>query len=257
MTVHIERPSGRELELALAMLEPWRRVTRPTFEGLERVPDEGPLLFVGNHTLFGVLDVPLFFGELYQRKGIFLRALADHAHYRLPVWRDLLTRFGAVDGTRENCAALMRAGEPILVFPGGGREVAKRKGERYQLIWKERLGFARLAIAHRCTIVPFAATGVEGMFDIVLDANDFLATPIGKAYQRLGLRADIVPPLVRAAGSTLLPRPAQLHFQIGAPIRAAEHGGDPDDTAAAKALRDVVRAAVRSGIDDLLDRYPE
>jgi hypothetical protein len=34
----------------------------------------------------------------------------------------------------------------VLVYPGGGREVAKRKGEKYQLLWKERVGFARLAI---------------------------------------------------------------------------------------------------------------
>ena len=37
----------------------------------------------------------------------------------------------------------MERGEAILVFPGGGREVMKRKDEDYVLIWKERLGFVR------------------------------------------------------------------------------------------------------------------
>ena len=45
-------------------------------------------------------------------------------------WRDFLAGFGAVDGTRENCAALMREGESILVYPGGAREVFKRKSEK-------------------------------------------------------------------------------------------------------------------------------
>ena len=239
------------------MLGPWRKLTRPTFEGLELVPDDRPLLFVGNHTLFGLLDVPLLIAQLYQEKGIFLRALGDHAHFKIPVWRDLLTRFGTVDGTRENCAALMSAGESVLVFPGGGREVAKRKGEKYQLIWKERLGFARLAIAHGCTVVPFAATGVEEMFDIVLDADDFLASPIGKAFQKLGMRADIVPPIVRGVGPTPLPRRAQIHFEVRAPVRAADFGGDPADTEAAQGLRDTVHASVQAGIDGLLARYPD
>nr|HMS80226.1 hypothetical protein [Burkholderiaceae bacterium] len=35
----------------------------------------------------------------------------------------------------------MRAGESVLVFPGGGREVFKHKGERYHLIWKNRPGY--------------------------------------------------------------------------------------------------------------------
>lgn len=45
-------------------------------------------------------------------------------------------------GTPENCAALMQAGQSILVFPGGGREVMRRKGEAYRLIWKRCRGGA-------------------------------------------------------------------------------------------------------------------
>ncbi len=41
----------------------------------------------------------------------------------------------------------MRRGELVMVFPGGAREVNKRKNERYKLV-ENRLGFARLAIQH-------------------------------------------------------------------------------------------------------------
>jgi len=49
----------------------------------------------------------------------------------------------------------------VLVFPGGAPEVNKRRGEKYQLMWKERIGFARLAIQYSYPIVPFAAVGAE------------------------------------------------------------------------------------------------
>jgi hypothetical protein len=40
----------------------------------------------------------------------------------------------------------MRDHQTILVFPSGSREVFKRRGQQYQLLWRERMGFARLAI---------------------------------------------------------------------------------------------------------------
>src|SRR5690606_34893851 len=117
--------------------------------------------------LYGVLDAPLLVERIYRQTRRFPRPLADHMHYAVPVWRDFLHRFGAVDGTRDNCDALMQAGQSVLVFPGGGREVAKRKGEAYELIWKERLGFVRMAIRHGYSITPFGAVGAEECYSIL------------------------------------------------------------------------------------------
>lgn len=240
------------MDLILRLLEPWRRLACPHFQGIDEIPADRPLLFVGNHTLYGVLDIPLMFAELYTRRGIFLRSLGDHAHFKVPLWGDLLQRFGAVDGTRENCARLMEAGESILVYPGGGREVAKRKGEQYKLVWKERLGFARMAIAHACTIVPFAAVGVEHAYDIILDADEIMATPVGKVLARLGVRSDIVMPIATGIGPTPLPRPERLYFHFGPAIRTAHLGRDASEEAC-RALRDQVKAEVEAGIASLLD----
>src|SRR4051812_38211805 len=113
------QPSPSQGAFALALLEPWRRIVRPVFVGLETIPAERPLLFGGNHTLYGVLDIPCMFAELYRRRGIFLRGLGDHVLFKVTPCREPLHHFGAVDGTREHCAALMAAGEAVLVFPGG------------------------------------------------------------------------------------------------------------------------------------------
>ncbi len=233
----------------MALLEPWRKLVAPKFLGFERIPDERPLLFVGNHTLYGVLDIGFLWRELWQKKQIFLRGLADHAHFKIPFWRDMLAHWGAVDGTRENCAALMEAGETILVFPGGAREVAKRRGEEYRLIWKERLGFARMAILHQCTIVPFASVGVDDAFEIVLDANDLLASPLGGLLRKLNVREDFIPPLARGLGPMMLPRAERFYFEILPPI---ETRGLEQTDEAARLLRDRTRDAIQAGLDNLL-----
>jgi 1-acyl-sn-glycerol-3-phosphate acyltransferase len=127
------RPTADEMAAARVLLEPWRLLTSPLFFGVERVPTDQPFLLVGNHTLMGVLDIPLMLLGLHERTGVIVRSLGDHLHFQVPLWRDVLTRFGTVDGTRETCEALMRAGESILVFPGGGREVFKHKaGSRHK-----------------------------------------------------------------------------------------------------------------------------
>ncbi len=238
---------------ALALLEPWRRLTSPVFLGLDHIPEhERPLLFVGNHTVWGLLDTPLLFAELFQKKGIFLRALGDHAHFKIPVWGQLLRGLGVVDGTRASCDRLMRAGEAILVFPGGGREVAKRKGEKYKLIWKERIGFARMALRHRCTIVPFAAVGAEDALDVVADSGDLMASPIGRLLETLRFRVEVVPPLVKGVGPTPLPRPERFYFTFRPPIATGPWADRADEETAARDLRDYVRASVGAGIDELL-----
>jgi len=252
------RPSDASLKAAIATLEPYRRAVSPLFIGMDKIPDTRPLLFVGNHTLGGVLDVPLMNRELFVEKDIFVRSLGDHFHFDLPLWRDLVTTFGVVDGTRENCARLMKAGECVLVFPGGAREVTKRKGELYKLIWKERRGFARLARAHNCTIVPFSAIGVEDAFDIVLDADDFMKSPAGTIAKYMGWRTDLIPPITRGLAGTPLPRPERFYFRFGDPIDPASFEGDEED--AIWALREATRTAVEQGIEELMtyrDTDPE
>jgi 1-acyl-sn-glycerol-3-phosphate acyltransferase len=48
-----------------------------------------------------------------------------------------------------------------MVFPGGGREVTKRKGQQYQLIGKNCEGFAVMAIEQGYPIIPFASVGTN------------------------------------------------------------------------------------------------
>lgn len=246
------RPTWVEVELMRAALAPWRWLTAPRVSGRENIPADRPALFAGNHGLFAVLDSPLLLLEISRTRGVLPRTVGDHLHFRLPVWRALVERFGVVDGTPENLRALMRAGESIVVFPGGAREVFKRRGEKYALLWGERAGFARLAIEFGYPIVPFAVVGADDLYDVILDADDLLASAIGPLLRRLAPRADVIPPVVRGLGPTMLPRSERLYFHFAEPVETWHLGAQERDHTSGFAVREQVRRAVESGMARLL-----
>jgi 1-acyl-sn-glycerol-3-phosphate acyltransferase len=239
--------SERQIRTVVGAIDQLARLTQPRFYGIERVTGKRAML-VGNHTLYGVFDVPFMVAELWKRNGLHMRSLGDHRHWSLPGWREFLEALGAVRGTRENTAELMRRGEPILVFPGGAREVNKRRGEKYQLIWKNRLGFANLAIEHGYSIQPFAAVGAEEMLDVVVDDRNPVHGRVSRALERtVGVP---LPSLVRGIGPTLIPRPQRFYFWFGEPIPTESFRGKGQ--AGARRLRDEARREVEGGIEFLI-----
>lgn len=247
-------PSAAEVERRVRPLVRW---FDPQFFGMENVSADRPSLYVGNHTIFGVIDSPLMFSGLYTQKGIFLRSLGDHFHFNIPGWGDNMLRFGAVPGTPENCARLMQNGQHVLVFPGGAREVAKRRGEENRLTWKNRTGFARMAIEHQVPIVPFASLGADDSFSILYDANDFRESRLGRrllANPRMAelLRdGDVFMPIVRGLGPTLLPRPERFYFKFGTPIPTTPFAGKADSKSAQWELREQVADAIERMMEEL------
>lgn len=208
-------------------------------------------MLVGNHTTLGLFDVPFLVLAIHARTGVFVRSLGERQHYRVPIWRDLLSHLGTVNGTRENTRRLLADGQAVLVFPGGGREVARHRGHHYPLLWRERIGFARLALEFSYTVVPFSMIGVDEMWDVIVDADDPLYAPVRALAARVDVDPELLWPLVRGLGPTPLPRPQRIYGRLAAPIDARSFGSSWRDTSAAKALRDAVQAAVRGGIDDL------
>jgi len=248
-----EPPAAAELAAAKALLAPWRTLTDPRIDGYPNLPGDGRYLLVGNHTTLGLFDVPFVVLGIHDETGVLVRSLGERQHFRVPVWRDLLSHFGAVDGSRENARELMGSGEAVLVFPGGGREVARRRGDRYPLVWRERIGFARLALEFGYPVVPFAMIGVDDMWDVVVDAGDPLYAPARALARRIDYDPDALFPIVRGLGPTPLPRPQRIYARICEPVDAARFGTSWDDAGAARALRDRVRESLATAIEDLLE----
>ena len=168
----LEIQHNSKLLRAISALQ--RYYFRPTFLGAENLNPQKPAMYVGNHTIYGVLDSPILIDYLYNEHKIAIVSLADHMHFHIPVWKEMVKRVGGIDGVQAYARQAMQQGYSILVFPGGGREVIKRKGEAYQLIWKQRYGFLKLAQEFGYDIAPFVALGGDEVFELGFDVNMLL-----------------------------------------------------------------------------------
>src|SRR5262249_8041939 len=97
------------------------------------------------------------------------------------------------------------------------------------------------------------AIGIEDALDILVDADEIMASPLGPLLQKVGVRQDIIMPLVRGIGPTPLPRLERLYFHFAPPITTREYGGAHEDTERCQELRDRVHAAVLGGIEHLVE----
>jgi 1-acyl-sn-glycerol-3-phosphate acyltransferase len=221
-------------DFARNFIAPFKQYFEPEFFGIDEVDTSRPAMYVSNHSVVGILDAYPFAIELYLRKGIVLRTLADSNHFKIPVWRDFLAkRIGVLEASRKNCAAIMERKESLVVFPGGTREVCKKKGEEYELKWHDRNGFVIMAMQHGYDIIPVAAVGAEEAFTITKDADDILHHTIaGWVLKRTGLAdklfkgGELLPPLVKGVGNTIIPKPVKLYFSFGKRISTKKFKND-------------------------------
>lgn len=228
---HIEQALAMQAHNGLAMEVTYQLVKRlfqPMILGAENIP-ERPCLFVGNHSLFaldGLVLTPLFIREL----GRFPRAMGDKFLFANKRIGDYLLSTGGVMGHPDVCSALMGAGRDLLVFPGGAHEAVKPASEIYQLQWKERYGFVRLAAKHGYTIMPFGLVGPDEFYGHLLEGRDLPDSILGQALRGLGLlhentRSDMLPPIPVGALGTFFPKPQRCYLGFGEPIDLAAEKG--------------------------------
>ncbi|MCA2244826.1 acyltransferase family protein [Mycobacterium sp. WUMAC-067] len=222
--VGIMEPSGRVrslrrvLDVVTNRLQPVLDLSRPYVDGLENLPPDGRFLLVGNHTQFGS-EVFLIPDTVRRSIGTRVRPLADRNFGRLRgLPADLMAAFGGVIGAPETVRELMRHDETILVFPGGGREIAKFKGEEYALRWQGRSGFARVSVENGYPIVPVGLVGGDDVYRSWTTRDSAYAKFSAALTRRLNGRPDMAMPLVRGIGPTLIPRPQRMYLRFGAPI---------------------------------------
>jgi 1-acyl-sn-glycerol-3-phosphate acyltransferase len=205
-------------------------LTRPYVEGLDTLPPDGRFLLVGNHTQFIGGEVLLIPHYVRRAIGARVRTLADRRIGERPGFsRDLMTAYGGVVGAPEAARELMRNNEPILVFPGGGREIAKFKGEEYQLNWSGRAGFARIAAENDYPIVPVGLVGGDDVYKSLFARDSVMGRLSQTVSTKLSGNPDMAMPLMRGIGPTLIPRPQRMYLRFGQPIDTRKPSGESAD----------------------------
>ena len=220
----IMEPSARVRTLRRALdavsdgLRPLADLARAHVDGVEHLPVDGRFLLAGNHTQFGS-EVFLISDTVRRAIGTRVRPLADRDFGRMRgLPGDLMAAYGAVVGAPETARELMRNDETILVFPGGGREIAKFKGEEYRLRWQGRAGFARLSVENGYPIVPAGLVGGDDVYRSLTTRDSAYGRFSEALSRRLNGHPDMAMPLLRGIGPTVIPRPQRMYLRFGPPI---------------------------------------
>jgi 1-acyl-sn-glycerol-3-phosphate acyltransferase len=241
----------RGVEAVADRVGPLVDLYRPYVDGLHDLPRDGRFLLVGNHTQSGAEGFLIPY--LVRREiGMRVRPLADRSFGNMPgPAGDLLAACGAVVGAPETARELMRHNEPILVFPGGGREIAKFKGEENTLRWQGRTGFARISIENDYPIVPVGLIGGDDVYRSLTTREGRWGQFSQSLSKNLSGRADMTLPLVRGIGPTLIPRPQRMYLRFGSPIDTKKPARVPDDKWAAT-VKQNTQVALEQALADLL-----
>ena len=155
---------------------------RAEWEGLDKIPTDGPALLVANHAGAIPSDAPTIIHGIETELGRPVYGLADTLFKGMPVIGTLWARLGGVVAHPDNAYRLLREqGRLVLVFPEGSKGTAKNVSERYQLRRFGRGGFVEIAMRAGVPIIPIAVVGAEESMPIVANISP-LAKMIGVPY---------------------------------------------------------------------------
>jgi 1-acyl-sn-glycerol-3-phosphate acyltransferase len=208
---------------------------RADVSGLERIPESGPVLLVGNHSGGTMIaDTFVLAQAFYDHFGPERRfnQLAHDLVFKTPGLRTLVQRFGTVPASPANMARALENEAALLVYPGGDEESFRPSWESDTVDFAGRSGFVKLALEHNVPIVPVVALGGQetGLF---LGRGRRLARTL--QVDRLA-RLKVLPVVLGPPwGVTLLdipnriPLPSKITIRVMPPIDLREELGRRPD----------------------------
>jgi 1-acyl-sn-glycerol-3-phosphate acyltransferase len=208
---------------------------RADVRGLDRIPAEGPVLLVGNHSGGTMIADTFVFAQKFLDHFGTARPFHQLAHdmvFMIPGLRALVQRYGTVPASPENMARALEREAALLVYPGGDQETFRPSWESDRIDFARRTGFVQLALEHGVPVVPVVAIGGQETA-LFLGRGRRVAQALG--LRRL-LRLSVVPPVLGPPlGVTILdlplriPIPAKIAIRVLKPIDLRQRLGRRPD----------------------------
>ena len=207
---------------------------RAEVRGLERIPAEGPVLLVGNHSGGNVTpDTSVFTLAFYTYFGVerHFYQLAHNLVLSLP-GLGFLRKYGTVAASHENAETALDSGAVLLVYPGGDVEVHRPTWEGDRINFADRKGWIRLALDRGVPLVPVVSVGGQETA-LFLSRGEGLAKllRLDKVFRLKVLPISLALPWGLNVGDMLghFPAPSKITIQVLEPIDLEErYGKNPD-----------------------------
>ncbi len=207
---------------------------RGEVRGLGNIPDEGPVLLVGNHSGGNVTPDTIVFSLAFNTYFGVERQFFQLAHNLVLSMPGLsiLRKFGTVAASPQNARRALRSGAALLVYPGGDVEVHRPSWEGNRVDFAGRKGFIRLALEEGVRIVPVVSIGGQETA-LFLSRGEGLAQllRLDRMFRLKVLPISLALPWGLNIGDMLghLPAPAKITIETLPSIDLREEfGPDPD-----------------------------
>jgi 1-acyl-sn-glycerol-3-phosphate acyltransferase len=224
---------------------------RADVRGLDRIPPEGPVLLVGNHSGGNVPPDTFVFTLAFCSYFGVERPFHQLAHNLVVSAPPLgsLRKFGTVAANHENAQLALKSGAALLVYPGGDYEVFRPSWERNKVDFGGRKGYVRLARDAGVPIVPIASVGGQESV-LFLSRGQWLAKllRVDKMFRLKSVPIALAPPwgLVISDLAGHIPLPAKITIEVQEPIDVKDIEAADDDV-----IHDKVEASLQAGVDRL------